>query len=442
MSIDHEVDVAILGAGSGGERLAEQLARRGHAVAVVEERLVGGECPYFACMPSKSMLHDAAAGVPFAEAASRRDQVAEHFDDADHVADLEASGVAVVRGRGAFAGPGRIHVEEPDGATSNVTATHLVLATGAFEAMLPDAIAGDADVWSSEDAWTSHERPDRLLVVGGGPVGTEIATAFALFGSQVVLVDRGPRLLDDEDEEVTDTVTANLAGQGVRVVNAAEVQSLTTTDDAVTIVTLSNGEVVEVDRVAAALGKRRRVHDIGLESLGVDPERLTVGTDGRVAGADNLWAVGDVTGHPAFTHAANALADVVAHNLDLPDARPRRLDLAALPRCVFVEPSMGAVGTTSPDEEHVRVSVGLANVARGFADGTGGRAVLAATRSDRRITGFSGVGPGMEEAVSLAALAIRQGLTVDDLAQHVAPFPTYSEVVPVLAARAVEALAD
>lgn len=432
------VDVIVLGAGSGGENLAQQLAEDGLDVLVVEKHLVGGECPYLACMPSKSMLHDAFAGRTFEQAVERRRDVTDNQHDDDHVEDLRDAGVALIRGTGRLAGTGVVEVTTDDEVVHRIGATHVVIATGASEITLDVPGADEVTLWDSADAWTAKEQPSDLLVVGGGPVGVEIATAYARFGSRVVLVDRGERLVD-EDEVASRALQAVLEDAGIEVVLGASVERLERTNDDRAQAHLDNGRRVEVDVVATGLGKRPRLHDLGLDTIGIDPDELEVDATGRVVGAENLWALGDVAGTPPYTHVANAAADVIASNI--PGNGRRTLELSHVPRCVFSVPPLAAAGTTDPDEDHVRVTASHEELARAITDETGqGESVLVVGTESRRVLGFAGVGAALDEVVGQLALAIRAGVTIDRLADTVQPFPTHSEIVRLLSKRALAAL--
>lgn len=428
------VDVVVLGAGSGGEAVARDLAGRGLAVVVVEEALVGGECPFLACMPSKAMIHGAIAGLPWDAAVAHRDEITDHRDDSAHAGGLREAGVTLVRGRGRITGPGTVVVDD-----RTFTPEHIVLATGASHVVPPIDIQDGVQLWTSDDAWTTTERPDSVGVVGGGPVGIEIAMTFARYGARVVVAEREDHLASREDPEVADDLAARLRDEGVDVRLGTELSGVGLDGDR-QVMRFADADDVVVDRVVVAAGKKPRVEGIGLDTLGIDPdEPLDVGRDGRVAGVENLWAVGDVTGFPAFTHTANALAEILAANLA--DGGDDELVVAQVPRCIFFDPPLAAVGDTTESDDAVRVTASDDDLARPATDQADPLlAVLSVHTDDRTVRGFSALGPQMDELVGLFAVAIRAGLTVDDLARTIFPFPTYSEVVRLLADRARSAL--
>ncbi|WP_170128042.1 dihydrolipoyl dehydrogenase family protein [Euzebya rosea] len=447
------VRVAVLGGGSAAERLAGLLASGGVDVAVVERHLVGGECPYYACIPSKVMLltaaarhaigraHDiGAAAAPldagdgaeaYRTAARRRDDAAANHDDRDHVRSLEDKGVHVIRGEGRVCGPGRLSIDTDDG-PHELGFDELVLATGST-VVVPD-IPGlaDAEPWTFVEAWTATERPASMLVIGGGAVGCEIAQAHVRFGTAVTLVEGSELMGGGVEPETAEDLAALLRADGVDVRTQAEV---TRVDPAGPgegwRVTVDGGDTVTVERIVVATGKAPVVDGLGLEHLGLDPgEDLAIDEACRVRGVDHLWAIGDVTTIAPFTHTANHQGWVAAQNLL---GRPTAADHRGIPRTVYTSPELAAVGITrarAEEEGHdvVHVTFDLGDTARGSVDPEdAGRLVLVADRSSRLLLGASLLAPAAGESISEFALAIRAEVDVDRLAELIHPFPTWSE---------------
>ncbi len=430
-----DVDVVVLGGGSGGEAVARQVAGEGRTVAVVERWLVGGECPFTACMPSKAVLHAAAEGWGWDRARAHRDEVAEHRDDSGHVEDLERRGIAVLRGRGEITGHGRLVVHDDDGGTTTVGWDDLVVATGAGVVEPPvDGLDG-VDWWDSDDLWVADVLPPSVLVLGGGAVGLEAATALAAFGTEVTLVDRGDVLVDGLPE-ADDIVLANLRERGVTCHLGATLAAVRPDGDGVAG-TLADGTRVAASRLLLATGKQPRVDGIGLETLGLDPGSFTVGRDGRVAGADRVWAVGDVTGMPAFTHTANHVGAVVATNLT---GGAREADLDHTPRGIFTTPPVVVVGTLDPVEGAVRVTASYDDGARPLTDRTGPGVLALQAAADGTVLGVGGAGATVDELASAWTLMVALGLSVHDVAHVQQQFPSHGELTKLLAERAVAAL--
>lgn len=426
-----DYDVVILGGGSAAEMAAEHLVAGGRSVAVVERRLVGGECPFLACMPSKALLHAAAAGMSWPQAVAFRDECADHRDDSRHVKALRDKGVEVVRGEGRITGPGRLRVGD-----RTLAWRDLIVATGA-EPVVPDVPGlADSAYWTSDDALTTTERPDELVVLGGGPIGCELAQAYVRLGCEVTLIEAADRLLPAEPAFVGETVTAALRADGVEVLTAATVDRVDASPGAVVVVALADGERIPGDRLLVAAGKRPRTRGLGLDLVGVDGvPGQALAVDDRGAAAEHVWGAGDVIGLAPYTHAANAQARVVAANILGGD---RRFDLHAVPRCVYTDPSVMCVGRT--DLQGAPGATGKPGVVTaGFDVGRTARA-----RVDRRRVGrvelFAEAGSGVLVGAAVVApqadawggelvLAIQARIPVRDLVDVVHAFPTYAEAL-------------
>ena len=411
---DDSFDVVVLGAGSGGERLAGLLAERDRRVALVEAGRVGGECPYTACIPSKALLRSAAARhdarrltelggasrdpeldpdpEAWAAAVRRRQDLQEDLDDAGAARDLQDKGVVLVRGRGSVAADGAVHVGD-----RVLRGTDLVLATGAQAARI-DAFP---DAWTSEDALTSTELPSSLLVVGGGAIGCELAQVYSRFGVAVTLVESSDQLLGKEEPRIAAAVADLLRADGVDVRLGADAEGLT------------------AERVLVAVGKVPRTDAFAALSLGLDDSGAVV-VDDRCRAADHVYAVGDVTASSSYTHTANYQADVVADVLTGVD---RRTDLSAVPRCVYTDPPVASVGTL--DAAHT-ACVDLTEVPRSQTDGVD-RGLLVLASDGEVLTGAAAFGLHADELLAEATLAVRARVPLAVLADVVRPFPTVGE---------------
>ncbi len=440
--------MVVLGAGSAGEYVAGDLAAAGRSVALVEELRVGGECPYVACMPSKALLRAAAVRrlvrraaevgacsvAPvldsdedgFAAAVAWRDRVSRGGDDSEAARSLEARGVCLVRGRGEVASPGFVAVDGDEYGYRD-----LVVATGSSAAWPPVEGLADVPTWTSDQALlaAAEDRPASLVVLGGGPVGCELAQVYARYGVEVTVVDDADRLVSREEPSVTELLANVLRADGVRLRLAAKVERAEAVDGGGRArLVFADGSVVEADRVLVATGRTPNVTGIGLDRLGIaveDGRALDVEPDCRVVGHEHVWAAGDVTGIAPFTHTANYQARIVVSNLL---GRPARADYRAIPRAVYTDPPVASVGTFEGDDV-VTATMDVGETARAAADGdeTGGLLVLAADRARGVLVAASAIGPHADEWIGEATLAIRAEISLSVLADVVHAFPTYSE---------------
>lgn len=425
-------DLAILGGGSATETLVRELDGSGLSIVVFEPDRVGGECPFVACMPSKAMLHDARSGSSWSEAVARRNEIAEHLDDAAHAAELAEHGVDLVRARGEVVAPGVV-----SGGGRLVRAEHIVLATGA-EALLPaiddeSMVSPSGPVWTSVEAMTASELPERLVVVGGGVIGTECASLFARFGSEVTLVDRNPRSLPDAPPRVSELLGDALRDLGIGIHRGAEAARIRLADDGGAVVELGDGEELSADRVLVAIGRRPRTQAIGLEHLGLEPGApLPVSPNGRVDAPGSVWAVGDVAGRGEYTHLANHHARVVADHLA--GSATRRYDDVVLPACMFTDPPFVRVGPSwaelEDDDDVVTAGFDLATFPRSLTDELApGHLWAAARRSTGCLVAASGIGPGFDELTHAVVVAIDGDVPVARLRQSMRAFPTIGEIL-------------
>ena len=472
-------DVVVLGAGAVGENVADRASRTGLSVVIVEEHLVGGECSYWACMPSKSLLRPGAVlaqarAVPGAAAAvtgtvdvaatlAGRDAVVHRWDDGSQVEWLDSAGITLVRGRGRLAGPRRVEVTSDDDAPPVVvTARHAVVVATGSAPVLPD-VPGLADVepWTSREATAVQDVPGSLAVVGGGVVATEMATAFADLGARVTLLVRDDRLLAGFEPFAGEAVAASLAALGVDVRFGARLARAARSADGGAHLELVDGAGIDVDRLLVATGRRPRTDDLGLETVGLEPGApLAVDDAGRVVDvADGwLWAAGDVTGRTHTTHQgkydARVTGDAVAARFgvgggdrpvdaDADDGwSPLRAiaDRAAVPQVVFTRPEVAAVGLTEGAARATGMDVRVVDVPFSSVGGTtvfgtgegphadGGAARLVVDESRRVVVGATFVGPEVAEMLHAATVAVVGQVPLSRLWHAVPAYPTRSEI--------------
>jgi pyruvate/2-oxoglutarate dehydrogenase complex dihydrolipoamide dehydrogenase (E3) component len=437
-----EFDVVVIGAGAAGEVAAGRLGENGISVAIVEDRLVGGECSFYACMPSKALLRPVelareVARVPGLElgpidAAAvlrRRDDVIAHLDDTGQVPWLEDRGVTLVRGRGRLDGERCVIV---DGEQLHARRA-VVVATGS-SALIPD-IEGlrDARPWTNIEATTATEVPSRLAILGGGVVGVELAQAWAALGSTVTLVHRGEGLIEREEPFAGEQVLEALREGGVDV--RLKCSAVRVSRPGVVAIELDDGTMLEADEVLAAFGRQAGTGSIGLETIGLEAGGpLVTGDNLQVPGHDWLFAVGDVNGRVLLTHMGKYQGRLAADTILGRDVRLRS-DGARSPRVIFTDPQVGAVGHTlaAAQEAGLRarhVDVETSGNAGGSFVGRGavGTARIVVDEDRRIIVGATITGAEVAEALHAATIAVVAEVAIDDIWHAVPSFPTRSEL--------------
>lgn len=463
-------DVVVIGAGPVGENLADRVVQGGLSAAVVERELVGGECSYWACMPTKALLRSAAAlhaarRLPGAREAvtgdldvqavlDRRDSFTSNWKDDGQVSWLESAGISLHRGQGRLAAERVVEVVGADGARTTLTARHAVVVATGSSALLPDLPGlSAAKAWTSREAAAAHAVPARLAVIGGGVVASEMATAYNGFGSEVTLLARGG-LLSSAEPFAGEQVAAALRESGVSVRLGAEVTTVNRAATGTVQIELADGDRIEADEVLVAIGRTPNTQDIGLDRIGLEPgswlrvddSMRVLGADGTPLGGGWLYAAGDVNHRALLTHQgkyqARAAGDAVVARAtqapveDSPWGRHvATADLRAVPQVVFTEPEVASVGLTAAAAQaaglNVRVvdhDLGAVAGAALHADGYQGQARMIVDEDRKVIVGITFVGQDVAELLQAASIAVVGEVPLDRLWHAVPAYPTVSEI--------------
>lgn len=438
-------DVVIIGTGPGGESLATRLAGAGLSVVAVEARLVGGECPYWGCVPSKVMIRAADAvaearrseqlagttttAPDFAPVARRiREEVTSDWDDTAAADRLRDAGVELVRGHGRLTGERTVEVELADGGTRAFTAERAVVVNTGTRPGVPGVpgLAG-TPFWTNHEALETGELPASLAVLGGGPIGLELAQAFGRLGSEVTVVEVGPRILGPEEPEAAEVLAGVLASEGVTVLTDVEVAGVTHDDAGFT---LDCGDTsVRAEHLLVAAGRRPNIDDLGLETVGLDPSARSIEVDDAMVAGPGLWAIGDIVGRGAFTHLSmyqseRAARSILGEELAEYDT--------SFPRVTFTDPEVGGVGLTEKQARERGLAVATAVVphsqgSRGFMHGPGSEGLVKLVVDTERdvLVGATSVGPMGGETLSGLAVAVRAEVPLATLRNSIYAYPTF-----------------
>ena len=456
-----EYDVVIIGAGAVAENVADRAVQGGLTAVLIESELVGGECSYWACMPSKALLRSgialrAAQSVDGAKQAvtgeldvaavlARRTSFTHDWDDASQVKWVASAGIDLVRGHGRLSGVRTVTVSEPDGSTRTLTATHAVVVATGSDPILPE-VNGLAEVapWTPREATSATAIPRSLAIIGGGVVGVELATAYAGFGCEVTIISRGG-LLSDQEDFAGELVGASLEKLGVTL-RLNTTPTYATRDGDVSL-DLSDGTTVVAEQVLVAAGRQPRTTDIGLETVGLEPGAwLAVDDTMLVDGTDWLYATGDVNHRALLTHQgkyqARAAGDVIAARVagtpvhDEPwGAHVATADHAAVPQVVFSDPEVASIGMTSDAARAagrrtrvVDYDIGWVAGASLHADGYAGKARMVVDEERSVVIGVTFVGPDVSELIHAATIAVVGEVPLARLWHAVPAYPTINEV--------------
>jgi pyruvate/2-oxoglutarate dehydrogenase complex dihydrolipoamide dehydrogenase (E3) component len=437
-----QVDVVVLGVGTGGEDLVLCLAEAGLDVVGIEGSLLGGECPYWACIPSKMMIRaanmlqearriDGMAGhaevtPDWAPVAARiRAEATGDWDDTIAVKRFQGKGGRFVRGRGRLVGPRTVTVGD-----ETFTATRgIVIATGSRPFIPPIPGLAEVDFWTTHDAIAVERLPESLTILGGGAVGCELGQVFSRFGVDVSIVEGLDRLLSLEEPEASAVIESVFEAEGIALHLGSRAERIEARGEGV-VVLMENGTEITADRLLVATGRTVDMSDLGLEAAGLDASSRFIEVDDRLRAADGIWAIGDVTGKAMFTHVALYQASIVV--ADVLGLEPTPADYSALPRVTFTDPEIGSVGMTEDEARQAGIDVAVTvkqvpATFRGWIHGPGNEGIikLIVDRGDGILVGATSMGPHGGEMLSMLATAIHAKVPLTTLQHMIYPYPTF-----------------
>lgn len=442
MTKKKDFEAVVFGAGPGGRGAAKRLVKAGLSTAMVEQELVGGECPFWACIPTKALLRPAellgetrhTPGIDEAthrwpEIRDYRDYMNSGLDDTKKAESFEKQGIEIVRGHARITGPGAVEANGRE-----LSAKHIVLATGTTAAIPPIDGIDDVEYWTNREATTLTEIPKSAIVLGGGPVGVELGQMLARYGAKVTIIESAPRLLVRESASVGDQLGELLREQDdIDLWLGDKATKVERDGDGVTV-TLDGGDRISAERLVVAVGRKPRTDDIGLDTVGIEPGDKGIEVDAFCRAAEGVWAVGDVTGIAPFTHVAGYQARIACADILDDDRRPA--DYKAVPRVVFSDPEVAAVGLTPEQAAHTDMRTATATVDLSEVDRTetygkglaGHLGVLADT--DRQVlVGAWAIGPLTSEVIHSLVVAINAQVPLAILRDTMPQFPTFSEAI-------------
>ncbi|MEP6680291.1 MAG: NAD(P)/FAD-dependent oxidoreductase [Chloroflexota bacterium] len=441
-----EFEIVIVGAGAAGEAAASLAAGRRARVAIVDRELFGGSCPFWACMPSKALLHAAAvhhAGgdYPWPKASDFRDYMInrEHTDwpdDASHVEALEKAGATVIRGTARFAAPGRLTVEA-DGSTRELEAKAVIVAVGSHS-RIPDLPGlAEAQAWTNREATSTRELPRSLVILGGGPTGVELSQVYARYGVPVTLIDSNQRINSRDHPRSSAILAAALERDGVKIRTGVRAQRIRQSDGT-SVVELSDGTSVEGAALLVAIGREIPVDELNLPAIGVAVEGGRVKPDDRLRIAENVYVAGDIAGPELHTHLAHYEGEMAARLALGDDVKP---DVSAIPRATYTEPETASVGLLLDQAREAGIDAAeltqdLATTSKGYVAEAQGHVTIVVDRANRTLVGAFMAGPGVSEAIHEAVLAVKTHTPLSVLADTIHAFPTVARVLGGLFAEA------
>jgi pyruvate/2-oxoglutarate dehydrogenase complex dihydrolipoamide dehydrogenase (E3) component len=442
-----QVDVVVIGLGVGGEEASGRLAQAGLNVVGIEPRLVGGECPYYGCIPSKMMIRagdliaetrrvDGMAGTAsvtpdWAPVAKRiRDEATDNWNDKVAVDRLVGKGVTFVRGRATITGPGRVVSGDREFEASR----GIIVATGTVPIVPPiEGLAG-TPFWTNQDAIRLETLPASLLVLGGGAIGLELTQVFARFGVQVTVIEGADRILAMEEPESSELAKFALERDGVTFRTGVRAKAVSYGDDAFTV-TLEDGSAVSGEKLLVATGRRVDIKELGLDQVGLDPAARRIEVDEHVRAGDGVWAIGDVTGVGVFTHNAMYQANVAVLDILGAEDAPKA-SYHAMPRVTFLDPEIGAVGLTEKQarDQGLDVRTGLTQVpasTRGWIHKAGNEGFIKLIMDNDKgvLVGATSAGPTGGEVLGTLALAVHARVPVHTLRQMIYAYPTIHRAI-------------
>ena len=449
--MDHleHTDVVVIGLGPGGEYAAGTLAEAGLHVTGIESRLVGGECPYYGCIPSKMMIRAAnliaeTRRVPGMAGTSTvtpdwspvalriREEATDYWNDKVAADRFTGKGGHLVRARGKITGPGQVTVRTEHGAQVFAARRGIVINCGTDPAIPPIAGLADTPYWTNREIVQAEQVPESLIVLGGGAIGAELAQVFARFGAAVTVVEAMPRLVSFEEPEASELIGRIFTAEGITVCTNAPAERVSHNGSHFTV-HLGDG-VITAERLLVSTGRRVDLASLGVAAVGLDPAARTIPTDGWMRAADGVWAIGDVTGKGAFTHMSMYQADIAVRDILGQGGEPA--DYRAVPRVTFTDPEIGSVGLTEEQAKAagLRVRTGVSQVpysARGWIHKAGNDGFIKVIEDAERsvLVGASSVGPYGGEVLSALQVAVRAEVPLATLRNMPYAYPTFHRAI-------------